>query len=115
MFADADGTYWLIYGGWRHCNIARLNDDFSGFVPFADGTTFREITPDGYVEGSFMLVKDGRTYFMWSEGGWTGPVYAVAYAMADSPLGPFRRIGRILEQDPAVATGAGHHSVRDPG
>jgi len=22
-----------------------------GFVPFADGTTFREITPDGYVEG----------------------------------------------------------------
>ena len=48
---------------------------------------------------------------MWSEGGWTGPDYAVAYAMADSPLGPFRRIGRILEQDPAVATGAGHHSV----
>jgi hypothetical protein len=24
------------------------------------------------VEGSFMLEKDGRTYFMWSEGGWTG-------------------------------------------
>ena len=111
VFAGADGTYWLIYGGWRHCNIGRLNDDFSGFVPFADGTTFREITPDGYVEGSFMLEKDGRTYFMWSEGGWTGPDYAVAYAMADSPLGPFRRIGRILEQDPAVATGAGQQKV----
>jgi hypothetical protein len=25
----------------------RFNDDFSGFVPFADGTTFREITADG--------------------------------------------------------------------
>jgi beta-xylosidase len=58
-----------------------------------------------------MLLKEGRYYFMWSEGGWTGPDYAVAYAVADSPTGPFERIGRILEQDPAVATGAGHHSV----
>jgi hypothetical protein len=35
----------------------------------------------------------------------------VAYAIADSPLGPFKRIGKILQQDPAIATGAGHHSV----
>ena len=27
-----------------------------------------------------------------------GEEEVVAYAMADSPLGPFRRIGRILEQ-----------------
>ncbi len=48
---------------------------------------------------------------MWSEGGWTGPDYSVAYAIADSPFGPFKRIGKILQQDPKVATGAGHHSV----
>ncbi|MCA9309989.1 MAG: family 43 glycosylhydrolase, partial [Phycisphaerales bacterium] len=30
---------------------------------------------------------------------------------ADSPLGPFERQGKILRQDPGVATGAGHHSV----
>jgi len=111
VFRDRDGTYYLTYGGWRHCNIVKLNEDFTGFVPFDDGTLFREITPDGYVEGSFMLLKDGRYYFMWSEGGWTGPDYAVAYAVSSSPTGPFQRIGRILEQDPAVATGAGHHSV----
>jgi beta-xylosidase len=111
VFQDDDGSWYMTYGGWRHCNIARLNDDFTGFVPFADGTVFREITPEGYVEGSFMLRKDGRYYFMWSEGGWTGPDYAVAYAVADSPTGPFRRVGKILQQDPAVATGAGHHSV----
>lgn len=111
VFKDKDGQYYLIYGGWRHCNIAKLNNDFTGFVPFADGTTFKEITPEGYVEGSFMFIKDGKYYFMWSEGGWTGPDYSVAYAIADSPLGPFKRIGKILKQDPAVATGAGHHSV----
>ncbi len=111
VFEDRDGTCYLIYGGWRHCNIAKLNADFSGFVPFADGTTFKEITPSGYVEGPFMFVKDGKYYFMWSEGGWTGPNYAVAYAIGSSPLGPFDRVGKILQQDPAVATGAGHHTI----
>lgn len=111
VFEDPSGAVYLIYGGWRHCNIARLNDPLTGFVSFEDGTTFKEITPQGYVEGSWMFVRDGRYYFMWSEGGWTGPNYAVAYAVADSPLGPFTRAGRILQQDPKVATGAGHHSV----
>jgi beta-xylosidase len=111
VFKDKDGQYYMIYGGWRHCNIAKLNEEFTGFVPFADGTVFKEITPKGYVEGPFMFLKDGHYYFMWSEGGWTGPNYSVAYAMADSPMGPFQRIGKVLQQDPAVATGAGHHSV----
>ncbi|PUZ29929.1 Glycosyl hydrolases family 43 [Chitinophaga costaii] len=111
VFHDKDGKYYMIYGGWGHCNIAQLKADFTGFIPFADGTTFHEITPEGYVEGPFMIYRKGKYYFMWSEGGWTGPDYSVAYAMANSPLGPFKRIGKILQQDPAIATGAGHHSV----
>lgn len=111
VFRDSDGSYYMIYGGWRHCNIARLKDDFTGFVPFPDGTVFKSITPEKYVEGPVMFKKDGKYYFMWSEGGWGGPDYSVAYAIADSPFGPFKRIGKILEQDPEIATGAGHHSV----
>ena len=111
VFKDRDGSYYIVYGGWRHCNIAKLNADFTGFVPFPDGSTFKEITPAGYVEGAFMLIKDGKYYFMWSEGGWTGPNYAVAYAVGSSPFGPFERVGKILQQDSTVATGAGHHSV----
>ena len=111
VFKDRDGTYYIVYGGWSHCNIARLKDDFTGLVPFADGATFKEITPEGYVEGAFMLLKDDKYYFMWSEGGWTGPNYAVAYAVGSSPFGPFKRVGQILQQDPDIATGAGHHSV----
>ncbi len=111
VFKDSDGAYYIVYGGWRHCNIAKLNRDFTGFIPFPDGSAFKEITPAGYVEGAFMLLKDGKYYFMWSEGGWTGPNYAVAYAIGSSPFGPFERVGRILQQDSSVATGAGHHSV----
>lgn len=109
-FKDGD-QYYLIYGGWKHCNIAKLKSDFTGFVPFDDGSIFKEITPENYVEGPFMFRHNGKYYFMWSEGGWTGPNYSVAYAVADSPLGPFKRAGKILQQDPKVATGAGHHSV----
>jgi beta-xylosidase len=110
VFKDGD-QYYLIYGGWRHCNIAQLKNDFTGFIPFKDGSTFKEITPENYVEGPFMFKRDGKYYFMWSEGGWTGPDYSVAYAIADSPLGPFKRVGKILQQDSKVATGAGHHSI----
>lgn len=110
VFKDKD-QYYMIYGGWRHCNIVRLNADFTALEPFEDGTTYKEITPEGYVEGPFMFVRNGKYYFMWSEGGWTGPNYSVAYAIADSPFGPFKRTAKILQQDPNVATGAGHHSV----
>ena len=111
VFKDINGNYYLIYGGWRHCNIARLNENFTGFIPFEDGNTFREITPEQYVEGPMMFTRKGKYYFMWSEGGWTGPNYSVAYAIGDSPFGPFKRIGKILKQNPDIATGAGHHSV----
>ena len=111
VFKDEDGQFYLIYGGWGHCNIAKLNSDFSGFIPFEDASIFKEITPQNYVEGPFMFLRNGKYYFMWSEGGWTGPDYSVAYAIADSPLGPFKRIGKILQQDLGIATGAGHHSV----
>ena len=110
VFED-NGTYYMYYGGWRHCNVGILKPDFTGFIPFEDGSLFKEITPENYVEGPFMFKKDGKYYFMWSEGGWTGPDYCVAYAIADSPMGPFNRIGKILQQDPEVGTGAGHHSV----
>ncbi len=110
VFQD-NGKYYLIYGGWRHCNIAQLKDDFTGFNPYKDGTIFKEITPENYVEGPFMFKKGDKYYFMWSEGGWTGPDYSVAYAVADSPFGPFKRIDKILQQDTKIATGAGHHSI----
>ena len=111
VFQDKDGTYYMYYGGWGHCNIVKMADDFKSIVPFEDGTMYKEVTPKGYVEGPFMFIRDGKYYFMWSEGGWGGPHYRVAYAIADSPFGPFERKGVILQQDPEVATGAGHHSV----
>jgi beta-xylosidase len=111
VFRDNDSTYLMYYGGWGHCNVVQLNNDFTALVPFDDGSIYREITPENYVEGPFVFKKNDKYYFMWSEGGWTGPNYSVAYAIADSPFGPFDREGTILQQDSTIATGAGHHSI----
>ena len=111
VFKDKDGSYYMYYGGWSHCNVVKLADDFKSIVPFEDGTLYKEVTPKNYVEGPFMFIRDGKYYFMWSEGGWTGPNYKVAYAISDSPFGPFERRGVILQQDDKIARGAGHHSV----
>lgn len=111
VFCDTDGQHYMYYGGWQHCNMVKLSPDLLSIVPFDDGTMYKEVTPQNYVEGPFMLKRNGKYYFMWSEGGWGGPDYSVAYAIADSPFGPFNRVGKILQEDPKVASGAGHHSV----
>ena len=112
VFRDDDGQFYMFYGGWGHCNMCKLSPDLLSIVPWEDGQKFHEVTPSpSYVEGPFMLKRNGKYYFMWSEGGWTGPNYCVAYAIAETPFGPFKRIGKILKRDPDVAVGAGHHSV----
>lgn len=115
-YRDDDGQLYLYYGGWGHLNVVRLAPDLKRLLPHADGTMYKEITPPGYVEGSFVVKRRGTYYLMWSEGGWTGPDYRVAYATGPSALGPFTKRGTILAQDDRVARGAGHHSViAEPG
>jgi beta-xylosidase len=48
---------------------------------------------------------------MWSEGDWGDSTYAVAYARANSPLGPFLPRAVVMKSDPQIGNGAGHHSV----
>ncbi len=105
-FIDDDGTPYLYWGGWKHAVVSRLGQDMITL----EGDIV-EVTPTDYVEGPFMLKRNGRYYFMWSEGGWGDPSYQVAYAISDNPYGPFERSGLILRGDPAVGTSAGHHSV----
>jgi len=111
VFQDKDGQYYIIYGGWGHCNMAKLSNDFTGLVPFPEGNTVKEITPEGYVEGPLMFIRNKKYYLMWSEGGWTNDTYKVAYGIADSPFGPFKKMDTVLKSDPSIAMGAGHHSV----
>lgn len=107
IFIDDDGQAYLYYGGWGHCNVVKVNKNMVS----VDSSSYKEITPSGYVEGALMFKRNGKYYLMWSEGGWTGPDYRVSYAMANSPLGPFNKLGTILSQNAAIGTGSGHNTV----
>jgi beta-xylosidase len=111
VYQDDDGSIYLYYGGQGHCVVAMLSKDLKQVIAMPDGEFYKEITPEHYVEGPFMIKRNGTYYFMWSEGDWGGSDYGVAYAKSSSPLGPFTRAGKILQTDPAIATGPGHHSV----
>ena len=105
-FVDDDGEAYLYYGGWKHAVVVKLGDDMISTVG-----DFLEVTPENYVEGPFMLKRNGTYYFMWSEGEWGDDTYAVAYAKSDTPYGPFVREGVVLKGDNIVGKSAGHHSV----
>jgi len=111
VYQDDDGSIYFYYGGHGHCNVARLAADLKSVIPMKDGAMYKEITPEHYVEGPFLIKRKGVYYFMWSEGDWGDSTYGVAYARGNSPTGPFKRAGKILQTDAAIANGPGHHSV----
>jgi beta-xylosidase len=61
VFKDVDDTYYFFYGGWSHCNLGILNDSFTGFMPWEDGTNFKEITPEGYWKGPLCFYETEST------------------------------------------------------
>ena len=110
LFKDDDGTVYLLYGGWKHCNLAIMNEGMNGFIPFPDGEIFKEITPPDYVEGPCVFKRGDDYYFMWSAGSWTTGTYHVNVARAKSLLGDFSHYKTILESaDSDFANGPGHN------
>lgn len=120
FFTDDDGTEYFYFGTGEHCNVSRLNEDFTGFLPIFDGegddAFFKEITPASshermqFYEGTFVIKRNGIYYLMYSTDGWDFYKYSVVYATSDSPFGPFVEQKKILETDFSVANGPGHHS-----
>lgn len=109
LFKDNDGVIYLYWGGWKHCNVAVMNEAMDGFIPFENGAWCKEITPPGYVEAPCMLKKGEDYYLMWSEGDWVNDTYQVSYCKSRSPLGPFDQRIIILNNQAAIAVGPGHN------
>lgn len=109
FFKDDDGSVYLFYGGCDHCNVAIMNEDMNGFVPFDNGELFKEITPESYHEAPCMFKRNGIYYFMWSTGNWENSTYKVLYGMGNSPLDNFEPIYEILGNDDNVAKAPGHN------
>ena len=63
------------------------------------------------LEGPSVVHRQGRYWLTYSGGAWTGPSYAVSWAVADAPLGPWRDSGERLLTSTADDVGPGHNSL----
>jgi len=113
LFKDDNGDVYLYYGGWRHMNVCKMNDQLNGFVDLgvecSDGK-FLEITPQDYVEAPYVLKTNGKYQLMYSSGDWMNGTYCVKAAEADSPISEFKFYGDILGNS-EIANGPGHNSA----
>ncbi len=108
LFKDDDSRVYLYYGGWGHCNVAVMNDEMNGFLPFDDGELFKEITPENYTEGPCMLKRDGKYHFMWSDGNWTNGTYRIRTSVSEKP-DLINKKGRTILESSEIANGPGHN------
>lgn len=118
LFQDDDGTLYLYY--------VSLAGGFKIIVqPMADPLTKRgepkevirptvdwERKKGAVTEGPWMLKRQGSYYLMYSGSGADGPDYAIGYATAKSPLGPFtKHPGNPIAKRGNGVFGPGHHCV----
>ena len=123
LFVDDDGRAYLFFSRFKKGSPAGMEiwgaELEKDRVTLREATLFRCFGADapwericGRVsEGPFMLKHDGKYVLTYSANGYTSHDYAVGYAVADSPKGPFRKATEnpILRR-PAGFVGSGHHS-----
>lgn len=118
VFRDpVSGKYYLYWGNGFMAG-AELSDDMLSIKR----ETIVDLTPKGgtlqswaYREGTYVIWRDGRYYFLWSVDDTGSPNYHVCYATASSPLGPLEldtEHYRVIEQRPEDRIyGTAHNSV----
>ena len=99
IFVDDDGQTYIYWGGNGPCYYAKLNEDMistSGDIQVAS-IDFTGTPPEAsYTEGPWLWKKNNRYYLAWAsrccpEG--------IGYAMSDSPTGPWKCKGTIMDPD----------------
>jgi len=96
---DGQGQAYMYWGGNGPCYYAKLNEDmvsFSGDIHVAS-IDFTGTPPEAsFTEGPWLWKKDNHYYLAWAsrccpEG--------IGYAMSDSPTGPWKCKGTIMDPD----------------
>lgn len=107
VLIDDDGSSYIYWSGMG-LRGAKLADNM---IQLASEPVVMEGLPDGFKEGPFAFKRDGHYYltFPWVRGG-EDATETLAYAMSDSPLGPWAFKGLIMEEWPDGCW-TNHHSL----
>lgn len=111
VFNDPKSGKSYLYWGNGYLAVAELEKDMVNIKK----NTIKTITPDRtFREGAFVIYRQGKYYFFWSEDDTRSPNYSVRYGYADSPVGPITvpENNKILQKDASKGIyGPGHNSV----
>ncbi len=117
LFQDDDGAFYLYYvqlPGFR-ITVQPMSDPLTKKGEAAEvirPTADWERKKGAVTEGPWMLKRDGTYYLMYSGSGADGPDYAIGYATAKSPIGPFtKHVGNPIGKRGNGVFGPGHHCV----
>ena len=124
-FSDDDGQAYMYYGTWWTPTVVKLNPDMISTVPGSaiqffphTGYTPPNGTVTGCMEAPYMVKRNGKYYYMYSDGSCFDSSYNVKYSVGDSPLGPWT----YGANNPILSTnldrtvdGPGHHTMLEEG
>lgn len=114
VLVDDDGQAYL-YFGCRNAKVVKLAPALTGLAGPIEPVTLLEangspvpvaapdtnpVLPEGYGEAPFVFKRDGKYYFVYSNG-WA-PESTLVYAIGTSPMGPFTYAGKVMEHAASV-------------
>lgn len=85
VFTDPKTNKSYLYWGNMYMGAAELNPDM---VSIKKGSTKVIKVDETYREGTYVIYRNGKYYFLWSEDDTRSPNYKVRYGISKSPLGP---------------------------
>lgn len=111
VFNDPKSRKAYLYWGNGYLAVAELEKDMTNIKK----NTIKVITPDStFREGIFVIYRNNRYYYFWSEDDTRSENYSVRYGYAASPTDPIiiPANNKILQKDPSRGIyGTGHNSI----
>lgn len=92
IFKDDDGSYYLYTGGGAACYVAKMQSDMQ---TLAEEPVRIDQTLTDFHEGMWVFKKDGLYYAMYADN--TAGQNLMRYSTANSPYGPWKEGGIVLE------------------
>ncbi len=104
VLVDKDGQAYIYWSG-RGMSVAKLKENM---LELATEPVQIAGLPEGFKEGPFAFERNGKYYFTFP---WVkDKTETLAYAMGNSPMGPFEFKGIIMDESP-VGCWTNHHSL----
>nr|WP_128081901.1 glycoside hydrolase family 43 protein [Bacteroides gallinarum] len=93
VFIDDDGQAYLYWGN-PNLYYVKLNKDM---VSYSGDVVKCDVKPEDYQEGPWFYKREGKYYMAYAS---TCCPEGIGYAMSDSPTGPWRKTGTIMDHNP---------------